>query len=434
MAGLLYTFYGDDFTGSTDVLEQLALGGVRGALFLTAPTSEDLERLPGLQAIGVAGDSRSQTPEWMSTELPPIFTALRRLGAPVLHYKVCSTFDSSPRRGSIGRALEIGLEVFGCRYAPIVVGAPYLQRFVMEGRLFALDADGVVRRIDRHTMSRHPATPMREERLVRHLAEQTDLPIGEVPQTHDAQQLAAIVETRMTAGCRAVLFDTVDVQDLEQCGHVIWTEAERQNLFGVGSSGFTAALISAWQSKGLVKLPAERAARGRITKAAGPLLVISGSCSAATERQVRWALAHGFYGVKIDAEKLMEASESQNTSLVERVSGALDQQQNVVAYTALGTPAKAAHGDELGEALGVVLKQILERTGIRRVLVCGGDTSSQAVRQLGLRALTWKRNLQRGVPLCRAYADGSLDGLEIALKGGQMGTADFFAIVRDAEG
>jgi uncharacterized protein YgbK (DUF1537 family) len=433
MEGLLYTFYGDDFTGSTDVLEQLAFGGVRAALFLTTPTSEDLDRLPGLQAIGVAGDSRSQTPEWMSAELPPIFRALRELGAAVLHYKVCSTFDSSPRRGSIGRALEVGLEVFGCRYAPIVVGAPYLQRFVMEGRLFALDADGVVQRIDRHTMSRHPATPMREARLVRHLAEQTHVSIAEVPQADDAQQLAAIVETRVNEGCRAVLFDTVDEQDLAQCGSVIWTEAERQSVFAVGSSGLTTALISAWKSRGLVNLPGEDTAREDITKAAGPLLVISGSCSAVTERQVRWALAQGFHGVQIDAERLIESSEAECLSLVERVSAALDQQRSVVAYTALGTPTNAAHGHELGAALGVVLKQILERTGIRRVLVCGGDTSSQAVRQLGLRALMWKGNLQRGVPLCRAYAEGNLDGLDIALKGGQMGTEEFFAIVRDAQ-
>lgn len=434
MEGLLYTFYGDDFTGSTDVLEQLALGGVRAALFLNTPTSDDLARLPGLQAVGVAGDSRSQTPEWMSAELPPIFRALRGLDAPVLHYKVCSTFDSSPTRGSIGRALEMGLEVFGCRYAPIVVGAPYLQRFVIEGRLFALDADGVVQRIDRHTMSRHPATPMREAKLVRHLAEQTHVPIGEVPQADDVQQLAALVEARVNAGCRAVLFDTVDQQDLAQCGPVIWTEAERQSLLAVGSSGLTAALISAWQSRGLMKLPVENRARGGIAKAAGPLLVISGSCSAVTELQVRWALSHGFDGVQIDAEKLIENPETECSSLVERVISALDRQQSVVAYTALGTPAKSAHGYELGAALGVVLRQILERIGVRRVLLCGGDTSSQAVRQLGLRALRWKANLQRGVPLCRAYAEGRLDGLEIALKGGQMGTEDFFAIVRDAQG
>lgn len=433
MESLLYTFYGDDFTGSTDVLEQLASGGVRAALFLAPPTNDDLERLPGLQAVGVAGDSRSQTPEWMSAELSPIFTALRRLGAPVLHYKVCSTFDSSPRRGNIGRALEVGLEVSGCRYVPIVVGAPYLRRFVMEGRLFALDADGVVQRIDRHTMSRHPATPMREARLVRHLAEQTDVLIGEVPQAQDAQQLADIVETQVNAGCRALLFDTVDEQDLAQCGDVIWTEAERQSLFAVGSSGFTAALISAWQSRGLVQPAVEGAAPARTTKAAGPLLVISGSCSPVTERQIRWALAHGFHGVEIDADALLSGAGSQCSSLIEGVSGALDQQQSVVAYTALGTPDKAAHGDELGAALGVVLKHILERTGICRVLVCGGDTSSQAVRQLGLRALMWKRHLQPGVPLCRAYSEGSLDGLEIALKGGQMGTEDFFAFVRDAQ-
>src|ERR1700756_3224139 len=97
---LLYAFYGDDFTGSTDALEALAADGVRSALFLSPESLAHLERFPGLQAIGLAGDSRSRTPEWMDARLPEIFRRLQAFGAPVTHYKVCSTFDSSPERGS----------------------------------------------------------------------------------------------------------------------------------------------------------------------------------------------------------------------------------------------------------------------------------------------------------------------------------------------
>jgi uncharacterized protein YgbK (DUF1537 family) len=63
-------------------------------------------------------------------------------------------------------------------------------------------------------------------------------------------------------------------------------------------------------------------------------------------------------------------------------------------------------------------------------MLCGGDTSSHAVQQLGLYALTWAANLQPGVPLCRAHADSSLHNLELVLKGGQVGTDDFFSVVR----
>ena len=93
---LLYCYYGDDFTGSTDVLEQLAGNGVSSVLFLGKPTSAQLARFSACQAIGFAGDARSRTPEWMSDNLPAIFTRMRDLNPAVVQYKVCSTFDSAP--------------------------------------------------------------------------------------------------------------------------------------------------------------------------------------------------------------------------------------------------------------------------------------------------------------------------------------------------
>src|SRR6185312_6189943 len=149
---LLYSFYGDDFTGSTDVLEQLATHGIPAVLFLAPPTFAQIAAFPGMRAIGVAGDSRSRSPEWMSENLPAIFRSIQSLGAPVVHYKTCSTFDSSRAHGSIGRAVEIGLDVFKPRFIPIVVGAPYLRRYVAFGNLFAADPDGNIVRIDRHPM------------------------------------------------------------------------------------------------------------------------------------------------------------------------------------------------------------------------------------------------------------------------------------------
>src|SRR5580765_1909133 len=96
---LLMTFYGDDFTGSTDALEQLTLAGIRTALFIEPPTPAQLKRFSSLQAIGVAGMTRSMTPSAMERELRPALKKLKALGAAHVHYKVCSTFDSSPRIG-----------------------------------------------------------------------------------------------------------------------------------------------------------------------------------------------------------------------------------------------------------------------------------------------------------------------------------------------
>src|SRR6218665_2756544 len=153
----LLSYYGDDFTGSTDVMEALASNGVETTLFLGIPSDAMRERFKSCRAIGIAGTSRSETPEWMEANLGPAFTWLKSLQADICHYKVCSTFDSAPKVGNIGKAIEIGKALFGQPFVPVVVGAPQLKRYTAFGHLFAA-YQGQVYRIDRHpVMSRHPS-------------------------------------------------------------------------------------------------------------------------------------------------------------------------------------------------------------------------------------------------------------------------------------
>src|SRR5580765_2036122 len=177
MSKLLLTFYGDDFTGSTDALEQLTLGGIRTALFIEPPTPAQLEMFPGLQAVGVAGKTRSMMPNAMEHELRPALKQLKALGARHVHYKVCSTFDSSPEIGSIGRAIDIGTEIFRAPFVPVLVAVPALGRFTVFGQHFArygIGSNGEIHRLDRHpSISKHPITPMTEADLRLHLANQT---------------------------------------------------------------------------------------------------------------------------------------------------------------------------------------------------------------------------------------------------------------------
>jgi 3-oxoisoapionate kinase len=405
---ILYAYYGDDFTGSTDVLEQLGSNGIPAVLFLGTPTPEQLAAFPAVQAIGIAGDARSRSPEWMDANLPAIFKTLRSFGAPVNHYKVCSTFDSSPIHGSIGRAIELGIAVFHPRFVPIIVGAPHLRRFVLDRKLFAAGPDGKIHRIDRHPMRNHPVTPMREPDLARHLAAQTRSPIGHIP--HD--QINADYfhdQVEMT-----LLFDTTSAADLIAAGELIWHEAKVWPVFSASSSGLTAALIPVWRAEGLIPT----APAPQPIPRANPLLVLSGSCSPVTERQIRHALAHGFHGIPVDAT----APQTALGPTLESLAAGKD----TILYTALGDPGQQPHGDALGRALGQLLREILEQQPIRRVLLCGGDTSSHAIQQLDMFALTWLANLQPGAPLCQAHPSG----LELVLKGGQVGTEDFFQVVR----
>jgi uncharacterized protein YgbK (DUF1537 family) len=429
---LLYTFYGDDFTGSTDVLEQLGSNGVPAVLFLGPPSSAHLAAFSNVQAIGIAGDSRSRSPEWISAHLPAIFRTLKQFGAPMTHYKVCSTFDSSPTHGSIGRAIEIGAEIFSPAFVPIVVGAPHLRRYVAFGNLFAAGPDGVVQRIDRHPMSRHPVTPMHEADLRLHLAAQSQTKVGlvDIPMLKSGAASGAVASL-VASEYRAILFDTVDAQTQAAVGEILWSQARQRPVFSAGSSGLTAALISAWSALDMLTEPPPPETLPPVK----PLLVVSGSCSEKTQRQLRYALAHGYCGIPLDPVALLDRNGHAHTAALQVAAKAIAAGKDTVLYTALGPTEATAHGAELGAALGSLLRELLAQSAtspapVRRVMLCGGDTSSHAVQQLGLYALTWAANLQPGCPLCRAHADSELDGLELVLKGGQVGTDNFFDVVR----
>lgn len=420
---LRYAYYGDDFTGSTDVLEQLAEGGVAAVLFLRAPDPQLLARFPDVAAIGIAGDSRSRAPEWMSENLPRAYAALQ--AADVVHYKTCSTFDSSPHTGSIGRALDIGIEHFGAP-AAIVVGAPYMGRYVAFGNLFAR-AGTEVHRIDRHpTMARHPVTPMHEADLVRHLALQTERAVALVslPELHAGQAAAAF--DAAAAQAEAVLFDGVETDDLEKTGDVLLSRKVR---FAVGSSGVTRALVIAWRKRQLVAGSIAPEPVAEVDR----LLAISGSCSPVTAQQIAAATRRGFQSVPVNVPALLRGESAEEQRLVDSAYKVLSAGRSCIVLSADGPlgAGEAPAGSRLGQVLGRVSRVLIGKAGLRRVLFAGGDTSSHGVAQLNVDALTWSAPLEPGAPLVRSHADDSeVDGLELVLKGGQVGGEEFFERVR----
>ncbi|QDV34724.1 four-carbon acid sugar kinase family protein [Tautonia plasticadhaerens] len=453
----LLAYYGDDFTGSTDVMESLARSGLRTALFLRPPAPGDLAgRFGGLQAVGVAGTSRSMSPARMEAALPPAFEALGRLNPSIVHYKTCSTFDSSPEVGSIGRAIELGRGCFGEGFVPLVVGAPILGRYCVFGNLFA-SAGGETHRLDRHpTMRRHPVTPMDEADLRLHLARQTGLPIGlvSVLDLDDPRPGAAweAVRAGIDSGAEVQLFDVIDDRHLRRIGEVIWRHASGspRPVFAAGSSGLEYALVAHWRAAGMLPGPGT----GPVSPA-GPvdrLAVVSGSCSPTTRDQIRQSLRDGFVGVEVRADALIDPAraEGERVRAVRRGLDGLSGSPGVVVSSAIGpddpgiaetlgrgrslglSPAEAR--DRLGEQLGLILRELVDAAGLRRVVVAGGDTSGHAARQLGIDALEFVMPTAPGSPLCRASSGrASVDGLEIVLKGGQVGRDDYFGKVLRGE-
>jgi 3-oxoisoapionate kinase len=363
-----------------------------------------------------------------------------------VHYKVCSTFDSSPQVGSIGRAIDVGREVFReAPFVPLLVAAPALGRYCVFGNLFAtLGRDPEPLRLDRHpSMSRHPVTPADESDLRIHLGRQTDKRIAlfdilKLDLPADAARHA--LETIVADKPDIVLFDLLYERQLGSAGRLIdgYASGERP-LFVVGSSGIDMAFAAYWSAQGVVSPRRNFLNPG----AARPLLVASGSCSPVTERQIEWALSRGFAEVALDTPAIatQNGAEAALRSASHDAVAHLSASRHVIIHTTRGgndrrlaaTTGVLGSGTTarvLGEALATVVRACVTRANVKRVLIAGGDTSGYFARALGVEALEMIAPMTPGAPLCRAYAaTGAIDGLEMNFKGGQVGGPDYFDAV-----
>ena len=302
--GLLVAWYGDDFTGSAATMEVLEFAGIPSVLFLDVPTPDLLARFPDARAIGIASTARTQSPEWMDEHLPPAFEFLKATKAPVVHYKTCSTLDSAPHVGSIGRAIDIGARIMPRGWVPCLLAAPQMRRYQAFGNLFASAPEGVFR-LDRHpVMARHPVTPMDEADVALHLSRQTDLPFGLVTvEDLDASPEAGL-QRALEAGAKIVSLDAMTVPQLSKGGALIWGQAE--GCFAVGSQGVEYALVEHWRD-------ADALPREEVSGGAGPvdrMVAVSGSVSPVTAAQIDWAEAHGFRGIRLDAAAMVSGDKA----------------------------------------------------------------------------------------------------------------------------
>lgn len=400
-------FYGDDFTGSTDAMVQFARVGLRTVLLVKLPPASELAELAArYDVIGVAGIARALPPDEQEAEVRPVLQALHDLGPRLIQYKVCSTADSSPTRGSIGRALEIGRDICApTTPTPILIAQPELGRYTVFSHHFATES-GTTHRLDRQpTMSTHPSTPIHESDLRLHLSAQTTLTItAEHLHRPPTQQAEPTLDPDAAPGVElaacapdAVILDALTDEDLRGHGARVLRSG-----FAVGSGGLSRAVALA--------LRTDRVAGVARVRADGPVLVVSGSQSRNTAEQVADARARGWVVLPVADGVAHQAVAAFDAGAV-----------GVVVHTSELT---ATDLPRLPSALADVVRTVSANTAVRRLTVAGGDTSGQVLRELGVTALEFARSVAPGVHLCRAtspYFD------EVLLKPGQLGPVDLFA-------
>jgi uncharacterized protein YgbK (DUF1537 family) len=410
-----YGWFGDDFTGATDTLAALAAAGQRAMLFPRLPTPAQLAAAGPLDAVGLAGATRAMAPAAMREVLEPAGRFLAGLGVRVLHYKCCSTFDSAPHIGSIGAAVAALQAYVPSGPVPVVGGQPGIGRYCLFSHLFAAAGEGgAVYRLDRHpTMSVHPVTPMAESDLRRHLAAQglADIAAVHYPAYEGgADALAAALRAPAPA-----LLDVSRAADLAVIGAALARRAAMAPLLAVGPSSVAQALAEAWPR-------GDAAPAAPLAPAAGPVFVLVGSLSPVSRAQAD--AARSYDQIEATAQALTGDAAGVLADCVRRLRAG----RPVLLRTAPPTGAvTGAEAGALARAGAGFVRRLLAEVPLRRVGIAGGDTSSHVALGLDIWGLAWRGALAPGVTLCAARADRpALDGIEMMLKGGQMGPVDLF--------
>ena len=285
---------------------------------------------------------------------------------------------------------------------------------------------------------------MTESDLRLHLSRQTTRRIELIDLVEmQAGRGAAARQALSGADQPVVMLDVINDDTLSEAGRLIW-DNRGEGLFSASSSGLAYALVSHWQRAGLLQTAPPLPRTPRV-----PLIAaISGSCSPVTAAQIEWAARHGFATIRLNVDAVF--SDAQQAREIGRVLNlavqAVNAGQSPLVYSATGPddpavtgfPAAArASGMALAEAnarvgasLAGVMRGLVERTTLQRIAIAGGDSSGAVASALDMAALTVSAGLAPGAPLCRIWSDSArMDGVEVVLKGGQMGTVDFFGKV-----
>ncbi len=414
MSSLRVAFYGDDFTGSVDALLQFARRGWSGRLFVGLPDAGVLaQAAEECDVVGIAGIARSLTTAELDPEVRPAMQALAALHPDVVQYKACSTADSSPTIGSIGRVLEIGRDVVGTRTVPLVFAQPDFGRYTLNGVHYAAEG-GIVYRLDRQpTMSTHPSTPMNEPVLRTHFSRQTSLPIGAIPFT----AYDDLAEQLISSEDAGVVLDAAIDEHLAQIARAI---AELPApVFAIGSGGLSLGLAAAAGNEETPLPPHE--------SPAGPVLALSGSRSAQTRRQMDAAASADWFVQPLELEPSRAASQTDWVLSALRAGRSVGLTSDDLEPTDADEPVL----ERIAVRSAAIAAAAAGAGATRRIIVCGGDTSSRVTRLLGVESLSIAANPWGNVVLLRAHSpDSAIDGMELLLKGGQVGADDLFVRVR----
>ena len=405
----------DDFTGATDLANNLVRAGMRVVQTIGVPTTALSAEV---DAVVVALKSRTIPAAEAIAQSLEALQWLQAQGAEQIYFKYCSTFDSTPE-GNIGPVTEALMDALRCDFTIATPAFPDNGRTVFKGYLFAGNV-----LLNESGMQNHPLTPMRDANLVRVMQAQTKRPVGLID-----YKTVAIGEAAIRARIAALRADGVGVAVVDATSNA--------DLLLLGPALKGMPLVTAGSGVA-IGLPANFGLQpsvqaSQLPVASGLQAVVSGSCSVATNAQVAHFKSSGRPAMAIAPASLMHG---QSDAVVQQVlawAAPLLKDGPVLVYSTAEPEAVKAVQAQLGVAeAGALVEHALAAVarglvalGVRQLVVAGGETSGACVQALGIAQLQIGPQIDPGVPWC--HAPGASGGVHITLKSGNFGTEDFFS-------
>ena len=409
----------DDYTGASDLANTLTRQGLRTVQTIGVPP-DDLA-LPEVDAVVVSLKSRSIEAGVAVSRSQAAEKWLRSRGADHVLFKICSTFDSTDA-GNIGPVMDALRADSGDAIVLVTPAFPETGRTVYQGNLFVGSVP-----LNESPLKDHPLNPMHDSNLVRVLARQSKTKVGLVALANLSRGPDAVraqLAELAGKGFGAAIIDAVFDRDLETIGTVAL-----DHRLSVGASGIGLGIARAMVASGKVNSSTQHALTD--SPLGGPAACLAGSCSQATLQQIANA-EKSMAVLHLDSDRAVAGPDEARRAVAwarERIGS------GPILIASSSTPDEVAalqsrHGrDAAGHAIEQAMADIAEglvRSGVRRLVVAGGETSGAVVDRLRIPGFLVGAEIAAGVPVLRAVGAGNGEML-LALKSGNFGGPEFFS-------
>lgn len=419
----------DDITGANDIGIMYAKAGLQTDVYTLDAWNPEAVAADRPDVLIIDTNSRLDQPQDAYRKVKQATEALREAGCVKFINKTCSVF-----RGNIGSEFDAMLDELSASFAVVVLGFPKNGRTTLGGVHYVRG-----QLLEESEFRNDPVHPMTESNLVSILQKQTARLVGLLPieiVERGADVLRAEID-RQRSLCSYLIVDVRDQESLR-----IIAEAVQDEPILCGSSALSeeSALLQAASKSTADGSEAGDAPDNQSEADRSGVLCAAGSLMPQTAAQIAFAKKSGVEAFELDSLLLLETGEREAhiTSLIEQVSSVLTAGRDCLVH-ASNDPAKVAETKRraaalgsgntdvsrfVSEALSSVIASIVERTGQRRLLIAGGETSAAVCEALGARGLRLLREIEPGLPSCLAIGGGT--PYLLVLKSGSFGSEPFF--------